>query len=71
MANEMLADTTTAGQEGVVAYLATSAALQQFAQTSLAYLVLLQSEQPLNMEGLCIAVESMLEDKFQARLSPG
>ena len=34
MANEMLAETTVAGQEGVVEYLANSAALQQFAQAT-------------------------------------
>ena len=61
----MLADTTIAGQEGVIEYVANSAALQQFEQTSLAYLMLGRSEQPLGTEGLCIAVEELLEKEFQ------
>ena len=65
MANEMLAETTIAGQEGVIEYVANSAALQQFEQTSLAYLMLRQAQEPLNAKGLCIAVESLLEETFQ------
>ena len=65
MANEMLADTTIAGQEGVIEYVANSAALQQFEQTSLAYLMLGRSEHALTTEGLCVAVEELLEKEFQ------
>ena len=65
MANEMLADTTIAGQEGVIEYVANSAALQQFEQTSLAYLMLGRSDKPLDTEGLCSAVEELLEKEFQ------
>lgn len=68
MANEMLADTTIAGQEGVIEYVANSAALQQFEQTSLAYLMLGKAEKPLNVEGLCVAVEDLLEEEFQVSL---
>ena len=65
MANEMLADTTIAGQEGVIEYVVNSAALQQFEQTSVAYLMLRQAQEPLNAKGLCIVVESLLEETFQ------
>ena len=65
MANEMLADTTIAGQEGVIEYVANSAALQQFEQTSLAYLMLSQLQRPTNTEGVCVAVEELLEKEFQ------
>ena len=65
MTNEMLATTTIAGQEGVIEFLATSAALQQFEQISLAYLML-KPDSPLNAEELSIAVESLLENEFQA-----
>lgn len=67
MANEMLADTTIAGQEGVIEYVANSAALQQFEQTSLAYLMLGRSEENLDVEGLCTAVEELLEKEFQVQ----
>jgi len=66
MANEMLADTTIAGQEGVIEYVANSAALQQFEQTSLAYLILRQHDTPLDVEGICSAIEQLLEQRFQA-----
>lgn len=69
MANEMLADTTIAGQEGVIEYMAGSAALQQFEQTSLAYLVLQQSGKQLNAAALCNAVETTLEQQFKVCLS--
>lgn len=62
----MLADTTIAGQEGVIEYVANSAALQQFEQTSLAYLILRQQDTPLDLEGICFAVEQLLEQRFQA-----
>lgn len=67
MANEMLADTTIAGQEGVIEYVANSAALQQFEQTSLAYLMLSRLQQPTDAEGICKAVEELLEKEFQVR----
>lgn len=65
MANEILAETTIAGQEGVITYLANSAALQQFEQTSLAYLSLIKSDKPLDEEGLCSHVEQTLNEVFQ------
>ena len=40
LANELLADSTLAGQEGTLQYLAASAALQQWGQAALALLVL-------------------------------
>jgi len=66
MANEMLAETTIAGQEGVIEYVANSAALQQFEQTSLAYLVLRQHEGALDVGDVCSEVEHLLEQRFQA-----
>ena len=66
MANEILAETTIAGQEGVIAYLADSAALQQFEQTSLAYVTLMNSDKPLDEEGLCSHVEQLLNEEFKA-----
>lgn len=66
MANEMLAETTIAAEEGVIEYIAGSAALQQFEQTCLAYLVLQQAGGPLSHEGLCDAAECLLEHEFQA-----
>ena len=65
MANEILAETTIAGQEGVISYLADSAALQQFGQTSLAYLALMSSDKNLGEESLCEYIEDLLDREFQ------
>lgn len=65
MANEILAETTIAGQEGVITFLANSAALQQFEQTSLAYLSLMSSDKALDEEGLCSHVEHLLNKEFK------
>ena len=67
MANSMLADTTIAGQEAVVDYLAGAAALEQWAQAALALLLLRASPAPLAAEQLAAAVEALLEQRFQAR----
>ena len=66
MANEILAETTIAGQEGVIEYVANSAALQQFMQTSLAYLMLRRQEGTMDAESVASGVEQLLEDRFQA-----
>ena len=68
MANEILAETTIAGQEGVITYLANSAALQQFEQTALAYLALTSSDRPLDEEGLCNYIEELLNKEFQVQV---
>lgn len=67
MASSMLADTTIAGQEAVVDYLAGAAALEQWAQAALALLLLRASPAPLAAEQLAAAVEALLEQRFQAR----
>ncbi|KAK9815609.1 hypothetical protein WJX72_006739 [[Myrmecia] bisecta] len=68
MANDLLATSTMAGQDGVIDYLTGSAALQQFEQTALAYVLLQQSDAPLTATSLSAAAESMLEGKFQVRV---
>ncbi|KAK9826814.1 hypothetical protein WJX81_003825 [Elliptochloris bilobata] len=68
MASTMLADTTIAGQEAVVDYLAGAAALEQWAQASLALLLLRASPAPLAAEQLAAAVEALLEQRFQVRI---
>ena len=67
MASSMLADTTIAGQEAVVDYLAGAAALEQWAQAALALLLLRASPAPLAAEQLAAAVEALLEQRFQVR----
>ena len=65
MANEMLANTTLAGQEGTLEYLASNAALQQWCQAALALLVLQQSPDPLTPHELERRAEDLLEHHFQ------
>jgi len=67
MASAMLADTTIAGQEAAVDYLAGAAALEQWAQAALALLLLRSAPAPLSAEQLAAAVEALLEQRFQAR----
>lgn len=64
-ANEMLAKSTIAGQEGVVTYLANAAALQQFEQTALAYVLMSEAGRPMSIPSLAAAAESLLEGRFQ------
>lgn len=64
-ANDMLAKSTIAGQEGVITYLANAAALQQFEQTALAYVLMHEAGQSVGASGLAAAAESLLEGKFE------
>lgn len=62
--NKVLAESTVAGQNASVQYLAACAALQQWEQSALAYLLLHTAPGPLSVERLSAAVESLLEDNF-------
>ena len=64
-ANDMLAKSTIAGQEGVITYLANAAALQQFEQTALAYVLMSEAGRSMGAPGLAAAAESLLEGKFE------
>lgn len=64
-ANDMLAKSTIAGQEGVITYLANAAALQQFEQTALAYVLISEARTSMGAPGLAAAAESLLEGKFE------
>ena len=64
MANDMLARTTVAGQEGVIEYLANSSALQHFEQTALAYLLLQKAGRAVTAAQLASDTEGLLEDRF-------
>ena len=64
-ANDMLAKSTIAGQEGVITYLANAAALQQFEQTALAYVLMSEAGRSMGASGLGAAAESLLEGKFE------
>ena len=64
-ANDMLAKSTIAGQEGVITYLANAAALQQFEQTALAYVLMSEAGRGMGAAGLAAAAESLLEGKFE------
>ena len=68
MANEMLADSTLAGQEGSLSYLAGCAALQQWGQAALGLFVLQRAEKPLSEADIQQRAEDLLEDHFQACL---
>lgn len=61
----MLAKSTIAGQEGVITYLANAAALQQFEQASLAYVLMSEAGRPMSDASLAAAAESLLEGRFQ------
>ena len=61
----MLARSTIAGQEGVITYLANAAALQQFEQTALAYVLMSEAGRSMGAPGLAAAAESLLEGKFE------
>lgn len=67
-ANDMLAKSTIAGQEGVITYLANAAALQQFEQTALAYVLMSEAGRSMGAPGLAAAAESLLEGKFEVRV---
>ena len=81
--NELLRERTVASREGAVEYLATSAALQQFKQTALAYLLLEQAavwqgeEVPGGREGwwreeeLAVAVERLLAKELGLQVRAG
>ena len=68
MANDMLARTTVAGQEGVIEYLANSSALQHFEQTALAYLLLQKAGRAVSATQLAADTEGLLEDRFGVSL---
>ena len=61
----MLAKSTIAGQEGVITYLANAAALQQFEQAALAYVLMSEAGRAMGAAGLAAAAESLLEGKFE------
>lgn len=61
----MLAKSTIAGQEGVITYLANAAALQQFEQTALAYVLMSEAGRAMGAAGLAAAAESLLEGKIE------
>ena len=61
----MLAKSTIAGQEAVITYLANAAALQQFEQTGLAYVLMHEAGRSMGAAGLAAAAESLLEGKFE------
>lgn len=65
MANEMLANSTVAGQEGTLGNLVASAALQQFGQAALALLVLHRAGKPLSAAALEQEAEDLLQHHFQ------
>ena len=65
LANELLADSTLAGQEGTLQYLSACAALQQWAQAALALLVLGRAGRALNEPELQQQAEELLEEHFQ------
>ena len=66
LANEVLAESTIAGGSSSVQYLASCAALQQWEQAALGYL-LLHAGRQLSVDALAERVESLLEGTFQAR----
>lgn len=66
----MLAKSTIAGQEGVITYLANAAALQQFEQTALAYVLMSEADRSMGASGLAAAAESLLEGKFEVCNAP-
>ena len=71
LANEVLADSTVAGGDSSVQYLAAAAALQQWEQAALAFLLLHGAGEegtPLRRDALSEGVESLLEDKFQVSM---
>ena len=65
----MLAKSTIAGQEGVITYLANAAALQQFEQTALAYVLMSEAGRSMGAPGLAAAAESLLEGKFEVLIA--
>ena len=67
-ANDMLAKSTIAGQEAVITYLANAAALQQFEQTGLAYVLMHEAGRSMGAAGLAAAAESLLEGKFEVNM---
>lgn len=56
-----------AGQDACLQYLAACAALQQWEQSALAYLLLHSSPGPLSADSLSAVVESLLEGNFSVR----
>jgi hypothetical protein len=70
LANEVLAESTVASGDSTVQYLAACAALQQWEQAALAFLLLHMrggddGARQLSAEALSEGVESLLEDTFQ------
>lgn len=73
LANEVLAESTISGGDSTVQYLASAAALQQWEQAALAFLMLHMTggdgSRRLGADSLAEGVESLLEDTFQAASS--
>ena len=69
LADKVLADSTVAGQEACLQYLASCAALQQWEQSALAYLLLHTAQGPMSVVQLSEGVESLLEETFKVDMS--
>jgi hypothetical protein len=61
----LLASSTVAGQDACVHYLAGSAALQQWGQAALAFLLLHTSVRPLAADDISAGLEALLEQQFR------
>ena len=70
LANEVLAESTISGGDSTVQYLASAAALQQWEQAALAFLLLHmgagEGGRQLSADALAESVENLLEETFQA-----
>lgn len=53
----------------MLTYLANAAALQQFEQTALAYVLMLEGGRSMGVSTLAAAAESLLEGRFQVALA--
>ena len=65
MSQDMLAETSLAGQDAVISFLASSASLQQFAQTAVAFLLMQTLQPPRTADSLSSRAEELLEKEFQ------
>eukprot|EP00775_Hariotina_reticulata_P012152 gene12152-12290_t len=61
---QLLAERTVAGGEGALEYLATAAGLQQFKQTALAYVLLLEAGQALEAEDTAQLTQLIAENAY-------
>ena len=70
MSQDMLAETSLAGQDAVISFLASSASLQQFAQTAVAFLLMQTLKPPRTADTLSSRAEELLETEFQVQHLP-